>query len=102
MSDWKSTASGVLSGLIGTLTSVMTFQVPTALLNPQQAHTWLYIVVGCNLASIIGKVWLGVITKNADAGAAAEALNQLAAKPGTGVPFTATDLAATPSVPPKA
>lgn len=75
MHDWKSTVGGFLSGLIGTLTSVMTFQVPAALLNPAQAHTWLYVTVGCNLASIIGKVWLGIITKNADAQAVSNAIN---------------------------
>ena len=96
-SDWKSTASGILTGLIGTFSSIMSFQVPMALLNPNQAKTWLYITVGCNMAAIVLKVWLGIITKNADASAAALALNQLAAAPGTGVPFTTNDLATTPT-----
>lgn len=99
MKDWKSTVSGILTGLIGTLSSIMAFQVPAALLNPQQARTWLYVTVGCNLGAIIAKVWLGVITNNADAGAAALALNQLAASPGTGTPFVAADLAETPKPP---
>jgi hypothetical protein len=92
MSDWKSTAAGVLSGLIGTLTAIMTFQVPSALLNPAQAHTWLWITVGCNLASIIGRVWVGILTNNADAAAAAKAINAPANAP----PATAASLAATP------
>lgn len=94
MHDWKSTVGGILSGLIGTLTSVMTFQVPTALLNPQQAHTWLYIVVGCNLGAIIGKVWLGIITKNADAEAVAKAINQVADIGPGATPSTAASLTA--------
>ena len=75
MHDWKSTVSGILTGLIGTFTSIMAFQVPTAMLNPQQTRVWLYIVVGCTLGSIIGKVWLGLITKNADATAVSHAIN---------------------------
>jgi len=99
MTDWKSTVSGILSGLIGTLTSVMTFQVPSALLNPTQAHTWLWITVGCNLAAIIAKVWVGVITQNADARAVANAFNPppaTPAVPAAPVPPTAASLAATP------
>jgi hypothetical protein len=92
MHDWKSTASGILTGLIGTLTSIMSFQVPMDLLNPQQTRAWLYITVGCNLAAIIGKVWLGLITKNADASAVAGAINN-AAQAGAGAyPVTTADL----------
>lgn len=97
MNDWKSTVSAILSGIIGTLTSIMTIQVPLSLMNPQQAHTWLWITVGCNAGAIIGRVWVGVLTNNADAGAAAKAMNELVAKPGTGTPFTAADLSVTPA-----
>ena len=61
----KQTISAILTGLIGTFSSVMTFTVPQALLNPNQAHTWLWINAGANLASIILKVWLGVVTGDA-------------------------------------
>jgi len=61
----KQTLSSILTGIIGTLTSLMTFTVPQALLNPQQAHTWLWINTGANLLSIILKVWLGVVTGDA-------------------------------------
>lgn len=100
MNDWKSTASSIITGLLATFGGIMTFQVPMVLLNPQQTKMWLYIVAGCQLATIIGKVWLGIITKNADASAAALALNQLASAPGTGTPFTPADLATTPKVNP--
>lgn len=100
MSDWKSTVAGILSGLIGTLTALMTFQVPSALLSPQQAHTWLWITVGCNLGAIVGRVWIGILTQNVSAPAVANALNQLAAAPGTGTPFTPADLTTTPQVKP--
>jgi cyanate permease len=98
MTDWKSTASGILTGLIGTFTAIMTFQVPTALLNPQQTRTWLYVVAGCNLASIIGTVWVHIITQNADADAVALALKTGAAiaPSGEAVTPTAATLATTP------
>ena len=67
MTHWKTTVEGILAGLIGTLTGVMTFQVPAALLTPQGTHTWLWITVGCNLGCIIGRVWLGILQNDAPA-----------------------------------
>lgn len=61
----KSTLAGILTGLIGTFTSVLGFQIPVALLNPQQTHTWLWITTGANLTVIILKVWLAVVTNDA-------------------------------------
>ena len=55
-------------------------------------------VVGITLSLALCRGWLGWITKNADADAAAKALNQLAAAPGTGTPFTSAELATTPKV----
>ena len=95
-SDWKSTVSGILSGLIGTFTSIMTFQVPSAMLNLQQTRIWLYIVVGCNLGSIIGKVWLGIITNNANAAAVAKQINNAALLGPSATPVTSFDLTSAP------
>ena len=61
----KSTLAGVLTGLIGTFSSILGFQVPMALLNPQQTHVWLWLTTGANLLVIILKVWLGVVTNDA-------------------------------------
>ena len=63
-----------------------------ALLNPQQAHTWLYIVVGCNLASIVGKVWLGIITNIPDPKTVADAINNAAQCGPAAHPETAASL----------
>ena len=65
MNHWKSTVAGVLSGLLGTFTTIATFQVPMALMNPQQSRTWLYVTLGCNLATAIGRVWIGVLQNDA-------------------------------------
>lgn len=63
----KSTASGILTGMIGTFSAIMTFQVPSAMLTPQASHLWLYITTGANAATIILKVWLGVLENDAPA-----------------------------------
>lgn len=92
MTDWKSTASGILGGLIGTFNGLLAFQIPLALLNPQTTRTWLWITVGCNIGLIVAKVWLGIITKNASADAVAKALNAPASAP----PVTAATLSNPP------
>jgi hypothetical protein len=93
MHDWKSTAAAILSGLIGTFTSIMTLQVPAALLTPEQTHRWMWTVVICNAGAIIARVWVGIITKNADASQVASAINNA----GTGAPpVTTADLTAPP------
>lgn len=93
MHDWKSTWSAILTGLIGTFSSILAFQIPAALVTPQQAHLWLWITVACNFGTIIAKVWLGVITKNADASATAAAINN-AAQCGPGAsPVSTAELA---------
>ena len=61
----KTTVSGILTGAIGTCSAIMSYQVPVALMNPNQQHTWLYVTAGANLLSIVLKVWLGVIQQDA-------------------------------------
>ena len=53
--------------MIGTFSAIMTFQVPSAMLTPQASHLWLYITTGANAATIILKVWLGVLENDAPA-----------------------------------
>lgn len=93
--DWKSTVSGILTGLIGTFNGLLALQIPLALLSPQTTRMWLWITLGCNVGVIVGKVWLGVVTKNADAAAVAQAMNA----PPSAPPPTAASLSATPKTP---
>ena len=80
----KHTLAGILTGLIGTFTSIMTFQVPMALLNPQQSKTWLWVTVGCNLAAIVLRGWVGVLIQGS---ATANQIGQIAvASMNTGTP----------------
>ena len=65
MNHWKSTAAGILSGLIGTFTTIAAFQVPAAMLNPQQSRMWLYVTLGCNLISGVARVWVGLLQNDA-------------------------------------
>ena len=45
----KTTLNGVLALFITVLSSVMAYQVPSAMLSPGQQHTWLWITGICNL-----------------------------------------------------
>jgi hypothetical protein len=112
MTDWKSTASGILSFLITTFTVLSAFLVAgnindgTSSVGSLHVSTW--VVVGVNVALALCRAWIGLITTNADAGAVAKAIAPLvpstpvmAASPTTvtvttpPVP-TAASLAATP------
>jgi hypothetical protein len=97
MHDWKSTASAVLTGMIGTCTTVTAFLAPYLMTAPHGVAARLSLVsAGCTLLALILKVWVGVITKNADAGAVAAAINNAAqAGPGA-MTYIASDLTAPP------
>ncbi len=45
----KTTINGVLALLITILSTVLAFQVPTALMTPNQTHVWLWITTACGL-----------------------------------------------------
>ena len=98
MKDWKSTVAAILSGLIGTFTSIMTIQVPAALMNPGNTRIWLWIVVVCNAGAIIGRVWVGILTNNSDATAVASAINNAAQCGASASPVTPASIATTPKV----
>jgi hypothetical protein len=64
LSHWKTTAAGILSFLIATLTTLTAFQVPAALV-PNANRTLMYWTVGANLAMALFRVWLGMIQNDA-------------------------------------
>jgi hypothetical protein len=108
MKDWKSTAAGVLSFLVTTLTTLSAFLVAgnindgTASASSIHVSTW--VVVGINAVLALCRAWIGLITTNADAGAVAAAMAPVhpvgtPAIPLSPVPPTAASLAATPPKP---
>lgn len=75
MKDWKSTASGILSFLIATFTTVTAFLAPYILAAPASTPALLSkISAGCTLGTALALGWVKLITNNADAGAVAAAL----------------------------
>lgn len=96
MKDWKSTVVAILSGLVGTLTTITAFLAPYLMTSPQSVAAKLSLwSAGCTLLALVLRVWVGVITNNADAAAVSRALNApagtVAAAP------TSITLAQTPS-----
>jgi hypothetical protein len=106
MKDWKSTAAGVLSFLITTLTVISALLAGNNLsagggVGSIPVSTWVVISVNGLLA--LCRAWIGLITTNSDAGAVAAAINKVApaATVTTSTPaVTAESLAATPKVTP--
>jgi hypothetical protein len=99
MKDWKSTAAGILSFLITTLTTLSGFLVAGNLIgggtSAASIHVSTWIVIGVNVALALCRAWVGLITQNADAGAVAQAL---AVPAGVTVPVpTAATLASAPT-----
>ncbi len=64
MSHWKTTANGILSFLIATLTTLTAFQVPAALV-PGSNRIYLYFTVGANLVVALCRVWIGLLQNDA-------------------------------------
>lgn len=99
MKDWKSTAAGVLSFLITTLTTISAFlvagNITTGGANTAAIHVSTWVVVGVNAALALFRAWVGLITTNADAAAVAHAL----APANASVQPTTAQLAATPPKP---
>jgi len=61
----KTTAAGWLSFLITTLTIVLAFQLPAALMTPGASRTWLYIQAGGTLALSLCRAWVGLLSGDA-------------------------------------
>ena len=57
----KTTINGVLALLITILTTVLAFQVPTALMTPGQTHVWLWITSACGLTCGILRAVVGFL-----------------------------------------
>lgn len=64
MSNWKTTAAGILSFLIATLTTLTAFQVPSAMI-PGSDRTWMYATVAMNLLLALCRVWIGLLQHDA-------------------------------------
>jgi hypothetical protein len=65
IANWKTTANGILSFLITTLTTLTAFQIPAAMLNPEQTHYLLWFTIGANLVVALCRVWVGMIQTDA-------------------------------------
>jgi len=61
----KTTAAGWLSFLITTLTIILAFQLPAALMTPGASRTWLYIQAGGTLALSLCRAWVGLLSGDA-------------------------------------
>jgi hypothetical protein len=106
MEDWKSTAAGILSFLITTLTVISAFLAANTLsagggIGTITAPTWVLVAVNGLLA--LCRAWIGLITENASAGAVAKVLKPIVLSssfppnhPLLLAPPTAATLAATP------
>ncbi len=57
----KTTINGVLALLITILSSVMAYQVPSALMTPGASHTWLWVTAICNLICGILRAVVGFL-----------------------------------------
>lgn len=57
----KTTINGVLALLIAALTSLLAFQVPSALMTPQQSHVWMWVTFVANLICAICRAIVGVL-----------------------------------------
>lgn len=64
-SNWKSTAAGVLSFLITTLTVVSGFLGANDVGNTSSLHTHTYVVVGVTLSLALCRAWVGWLQKDA-------------------------------------
>lgn len=63
--NWKTTVNGILSFLIATLTTLIAFQVPAALLTPGADKTLLYATTFANLVVALCRVWVGMLQTDA-------------------------------------
>ena len=102
MADWKSSAAGILSFLITTLTVISALLAGNNLssgggVGSIPASTW--VVIGVNGSLALCRAWIGLITTNADAGGVAKALNNVADCGPAASPSTAASLTVTPKTP---
>lgn len=102
MKDWKSTATGVLSFLITTLTIISAFLGGNDLSaggGIATIHAPARLTAGISIALALCRAYLGIITKNADATAVAHAINNVADVGPGALPSTTASLTTAPKEP---
>lgn len=105
LTDWKSTASGILSFLVTTLTTLSGFLVAGNLItsgsgpNVASIHVATWVTIGVNVALALCRGWIGLITTNADAGAVAKVLAPLVPTTPVVIPAPMSTIITTPPVP---
>lgn len=66
MTNWKTTVNGILAFLITTLTTLLAFQVPSAMMNPASSHKLLIATVVANILLGLCRAWVGLLQKDSD------------------------------------
>jgi hypothetical protein len=61
----KTTLNGILALLITILSSILSYQIPTALLNPQASRMWLIVTAVCTFLSGILRAIVGFMQNDA-------------------------------------
>lgn len=61
----KTTINGVLAFLIATFTTVLAFQIPSAMLSPGASHMWLWVTLVGNGVVAVLRVWVGLLQNDA-------------------------------------
>lgn len=81
MHNWKSTANGVLSFFITTLTTLSGFMVATNLIadgaSVHSIHIFTWVAIGINVALALCRAWVGLLQNDAPLSANVQtAINQ--------------------------
>ena len=63
----KTSIQGWLGFLIVTLSTTLTYQIPAAMLNPQQTHVWLWVTLVGNGVLALLRAWVGMLQGDAPA-----------------------------------
>jgi hypothetical protein len=63
--SWKTTTASILSALMVTLSTLVAFQTPAALLTPGASRILLYITTGATLLASLCRVWVGLLQNDA-------------------------------------
>jgi len=103
MKDWKSTAAGILSFLVTTLTVISALLAGNDLSAGNgvgSVHVGTWVVIGVNGGLALCRAWVGLITQNASAPAVAAAINNAAQAGPAAAPVTPVELSTTPKVTP--
>jgi hypothetical protein len=61
----KTSIAGVLSFLMATLTALIAFQAPSALMTAGASHVWLIVTTVATLIVSLLRVWIGLLQGDA-------------------------------------